>query len=68
MSVRVMRKERGTGTVVIAQEEAEEPVETEPVEDVPGERGDPSDVHVGSVNAALQHLLEAEREGEREFD
>jgi hypothetical protein len=64
-------KEGGDGkfdTVVVAQEETEEPVETEPVEDVPGKRGDPSDVHVRRVDTALEHLLEAEGEGEREFD
>jgi hypothetical protein len=57
-----------TDTIVVTQEETEESIETEPVEDVPGERGDPSDVHIWRVDTALEHLLEAEGEGKGEFD
>jgi hypothetical protein len=60
---------RGQGdTVVVAQEETKESIKTEPVEDVPGERGDPSDVHVGRVDTTLEHLLKAEGEGKGQFD
>ena len=62
-----MLKERedAAGTVVVAQEETEESVETEPVEDVPGERGDPSHIHIWRVDTALVHLLNAEGGGKR---
>lgn len=64
-------KYRKTGdrcTVVVAQEEPEKSVETKPVEDVPGERGDPSYIHVRRVNTALEHLLEAKSKWEGKFD
>jgi hypothetical protein len=63
VSVSQKEREDATGTVVVAQEETEESVETEPVEDVPGERGYPSDIHIWRVDTALGHLLEAEGEG-----
>ena len=63
-----MGKEKGERTVVAAEDEPVQPVQAEEVEEVPGERGDPADVHVGSLDAALQHALEPESEGERQFN
>ena len=59
---------RHTLTIIIAKNESIEPVETEEVEEVPGEGGHPADIHVGRLDPTLEHRLEAECEGERKFD
>ena len=55
-------------TVFPTEDEPVEPVQAEEVEEVPGERGHPADVHVRCLDPALEHALEAERERKWELD
>lgn len=48
-------------TIVAAENQAVDRVESEQVEEVPRQRGDPSHVHVCSVDVGLQKLFEARR-------
>ena len=49
---------------LVPLEETEESIETDPVEDVPGKRRYPSYINIWHADTALEHLLEAEGEGE----
>ena len=55
-------------TIVVAEQQTVETVETEEVEKVPGEGRDPAHVHVGSFYSALKHRLETQRQWERKLD
>ena len=55
-------------TVIVTKYETVDSVETKQIEQVPAERGYPSNVKVGCVNATLEHQLEPQSEGERKLD
>lgn len=56
----------GSRTVLLAEDEAVDRVETEEAEEVPGDGGDPADVQIARLDSALEHALEAKSEGEGE--
>jgi len=55
-------------TVVWSEDEFEEAIETEEVEEVPGEGGYPSDVHLRGFNSSLEHGFESKSHREWQFD
>lgn len=52
--------------VVSSQNQGVYAVQTEKIEEVPRQRRNPSNVHVWSVDASLQHCLEADSKWERQ--
>ena len=54
----------GGVTVIVSENEDEDGLQPEEIEEVPGERGDPSDVEVAGCDAGLEHGFEADCEWE----
>jgi len=54
--------------VTTAQNEGEDTLKTEQVQEVPGERRDPGNIHIVGLDATLQHALETDRQWERQLD
>lgn len=56
------------GRVLAAQYEREHTTEAKQVQKVPGQRGDPADIHIRRHNPGLQHRLEASTKREGKAD
>lgn len=55
-------------TIFFAKNQGKYPPQPKQIQEIPRQRGNPSHVHVGGFDAALEHGFEAECEGEGEFD
>ncbi len=62
------RCEEKRHTVFAAEDEPVQAIEPEEIEEVPREGRHPAHVHVGGLDAALQHALEAQGERKRELN
>lgn len=60
-----MERQRQLLTVLIAEDQAKDGIQAKKTEEVPADTADPGHVHVGRIDAALEHQLEAK--GEREW-
>lgn len=54
-------------TIIATQQEHVNELKTKDTQEVPGDTGHPSRVHVLGLDTSLQHTLELDSDGERQF-